>query len=89
VNFTEIRYLEAYGNYVKVHALDKTIIAQETLTQLEGTLPKDQFLRIHKSYLVAIHFIHSLEGNRLFIGDTELPIGQTFKLKIDDILKMK
>jgi len=52
-------------------------------------LPKDQFLRIHKSYLVAIHFIHSLEGNRLFIGDTELPIGQTFKLKIDDILKMK
>jgi DNA-binding LytR/AlgR family response regulator len=88
VDFDEIKYLEAFGNYVKIHSTDKTILAQETLSNLEKALPIDRFLRIHKSYLVAIHFIHSVEGNILIIDDTKLPIGQTFKQRVNEILKI-
>ena len=58
------------------------------LTNLEKALPTDRFLGIHKSYLVAIHFIHSVEGNILIIDDTKLPIGQTFKQRVNEILKI-
>ena len=87
VDFVDIKYLEAFGNYVKIHTTGKVILAQDTLTNLELALPVNQFLRIHKSFIVAIHFIFSVEGNRLFIGDIELPIGQTYKQKLEEFLK--
>lgn len=87
VDFNEIRYLEAFGNYVKIRTTSKVTLAQDTLANLELALPADQFLRIHKSFVVAIHFIYSVEGNRLFIGNVELPVGQTHKQKIEEFLK--
>lgn len=88
IDYSEIKYLEAFGNYVKIHTTDKIVLAQETLTNLEKSLPADHFLRIHKSYIVSIHFINLVDGNSLFVENVELPIGQLYKQRVYEMLKI-
>lgn len=88
IDYPEIKYLEAFGNYVKIHTTDKIVLAQETLTNLEKSLPADHFLRIHKSYIVSIHFINLVDGNSLFVENVELPIGQLYKQRVYEMLKI-
>ncbi len=76
INWEEIMYVEALQNYLKLHFADKSYIIHQTMVSLEKILPKDHFFRIHNSYLVNIHQIESISGNRLFIGEKELPISK-------------
>lgn len=88
IDYPEIKYVEAFGNYVKIHTTHKIVLAQETLTNLEKSLPADHFLRIHKSYIVSIHFINLVDGNSLFVENVELPIGQLYKQRVYEMLKI-
>ena len=72
---TEISCLEAYGNYVKVWRSDQSLLPPRTLTSFAETLPKGQFIRIHKSVIVQLSFIDFIEGNSLHLKD-----GQTFSI---------
>lgn len=87
VNFDQIVYFESIGDYVKVHLnTNKTLIINETLRKLEGLLPK-AFIRIHKSYIIALDHLAYLEGNQAKIGETKIPIGQSYRDKVNAILK--
>ncbi|MCE2935637.1 MAG: LytR/AlgR family response regulator transcription factor [Cyclobacteriaceae bacterium] len=88
IDYPEIKYVEAFGNYVKIHITHKIVLAQETLTNLEKSLPADHFLRIHKSFIVSIHFINLVDGNSLFVENVELPIGQLYKQRVYEMLKI-
>ncbi|MCA6416513.1 MAG: response regulator transcription factor [Cytophagales bacterium] len=88
IDYPEIKYVEAFGNYVKIHTTHKIVLAQETLTNLEKSLPAEHFLRIHKSYIVSIHFINLVDGNSLFVENVELPIGQLYKQRVYEMLKI-
>ena len=72
----DILYIEGMQNYVKIHFPNETKIILQTLTSLEEMLPKDDFFRIHKSFLVNVNHIDSIEGGRIFIGKRELPISR-------------
>lgn len=72
----DILYIEGMQNYVKIHFPAETKVILQTITSLEEMLPKDEFFRIHKSYLVNVNRIDSIEGGRVFIGKTELPISR-------------
>ncbi len=74
--WTDILYIESMENYVKINVKDKQLIAHQTMISLEETLPKDDFFRIHKSYLVNVHHIDSISGGRVFVGETELPLSR-------------
>ncbi len=77
---TEISCLEAYGNYVKVWRSDQSLLTPRTLTSFAETLPKDQFIRIHKSVIVQISFIDFIEGNSLHLkGGQIFSIGKQNK----------
>lgn len=78
----DIIYIQSWGDYVKVFTKNKVIIAAETMKNLELLLGQ-QFIRIHKSYLVAIHAINFIEGNQVKIGDQFLPVGLTYR---DDLI---
>ena len=69
-------YIEGMQNYVKIHFPGETKIILQTITSLEEMLPKEAFFRIHKSYLVNVNHIDSIEGGRIFIGKNELPISR-------------
>ena len=79
VPMKEIIYLEAYGDYVKVHTEKKLYVPKTTLNQLEEKLPNHTFMRIHRSYLVALPRIQYLEGNFVVARDEKIPVGRSFR----------
>jgi DNA-binding LytR/AlgR family response regulator len=80
INIDDIYYVQSYGDYVKIFTKEKTIIASETLKNMEQFLGKS-FLRVHKSYLVAHNAVQYVEGNQLKVLDQMIPIGQKFREK--------
>lgn len=83
----EILFVEALGSYTKVFTTTGRIICHEKISSLEGRLAPFQFLRVHKSFLVAIKKIRQIEGNRLLVGDHQVPIGQTYKHRVKQLLE--
>lgn len=79
----EIRYLESYGNYVKVWLDDHFLLTPRTLKSFEEELSDQLFLRIHKSLIINRSFIDYLEGNRIQLeGNERLPIGKTYRKQV-------
>jgi len=76
INFDEILFLEAMENYVGIYTTDKKIIAHSTLKSLLEILPAAEFIQPHKSYIVPIGKINSIEGNTLKIGKYQVPVSK-------------
>ena len=72
----DILYIEGLENYVKMQFKDKQLVVHQTMTSLEESLPKEAFFRVHKSYLVNVNHIDSINGVRVIIGSYELPISR-------------
>ena len=89
VKASEILYVEAYGNYTKVYLSDRMILTHKKISELEQMLPAPDFMRVHKSFLVARAKIASIQGNQILIADHTIPIGQTYRSKINDLLSGK
>ena len=79
VDSKDILYIEAYGNYTKLFFKDEMIVSHEKISSFEELLPESNFLRVHKSFIVALDKIKTIEGNRIFIEEYQVPIGQTYK----------
>ena len=79
IHTQDILFVEAYGNYSKVYLTDEMILSHEKISTLETLLAEDNFLRIHKSFLVATDKIKLIQGNQIFIQDHTIPIGQTYR----------
>ncbi len=82
----DILYVEAYGNYLKIHEKGKTYITRQTMQQMLEQLPESIHCRIHKSYIVNVLKISKVVGNVLFIDELELPIGTTYKINLKNSL---
>jgi two-component system LytT family response regulator len=81
VMFADIIWIEGSGDYVKIHlkSSPKPLLVRTSAKTLESELPADRFLRIHKSYIVAVASITAVRKNSLFIGELELPVGETYR----------
>jgi DNA-binding LytR/AlgR family response regulator len=87
INFDRILYFESISDYVKVHLEDSNnLIISETLRRLDSILP-DSFLRVHKSYIISIPHLEYVEGNQIKIAETKIPIGQSYRDKVNNLLK--
>lgn len=79
IDLTDIYFLEGLGDYVAIHLEDRKILTLENMKHFEAILPGQHFIRVHKSFLVAINKINFIERNRIVIKDRRLPIGATYK----------
>lgn len=86
IDLSNILYIEAYGNYTKIFLKDEMIVSHEKISHYETTLTNGNFLRVHKSFIVAINKIKFIEGNRILIEDHKIPIGQTYKNSVTKLL---
>ena len=86
VFFKDILFIEALKDYIKIVTQGKTIVTKYVLTTLAELLPADEFLRIHKSYIVAINKIESYNADCIQIAKHELPIGRLYKHDVGRIL---
>jgi two-component system LytT family response regulator len=81
VIFADIIWIEGSGDYVKIHlkSSPKPLLVRTSAKTLESELPPDRFIRVHKSYIVAVASITAIRKNSLFIGELELPVGETYR----------
>jgi DNA-binding LytR/AlgR family response regulator len=87
--FTDILFIEGSGNYVKIHTLnEKPLVVLDKLTELQNKLPKKQFIRVHKSFIINVSHIQKIEGNMVAIRDKSIPISSTFKQSIEEIINV-
>jgi two-component system LytT family response regulator len=82
ITLDEILFIEGMKEYIKVVTTDKTYITHKSLTSLSEELPLDRFMRIHKSYTIAIDKVKSREGNRIQILSYTLPIGRNYSKEV-------
>jgi DNA-binding LytR/AlgR family response regulator len=90
INYSDILYVEALQNYIAVYTTTKKHISYLTFKSVEESLPQHIFLKVHKSYLVALSKIESIEANEILIGTHHIPISRSMKDEVmDKILKGK
>jgi len=85
IDLNDLLYIEAYGNYTKLFLKDEMIVSHEKISDFEELLPSNNFLRVHKSFIVAVDKIKFIEGNRIHIEAHKIPIGQTYKSSINKL----
>jgi DNA-binding LytR/AlgR family response regulator len=84
-----ILYVQSWGNYIKVFTKTKMYLTALTTQYFDEILPSAKFVRIHRSYLVAIDAVTKITSISLFINAIELPIGTTFRQKVNEKMRMK
>ncbi len=79
VKIDDILYLEKDGNYITVYLKDKKILIRENMTDIFSIVPRDQFVRVHKSFVVAVKHIMMIEVHQVIINGEKIPIGSTYR----------
>lgn len=84
INFSEILFIESLSDYIKIHLKDKNVVTRETISNIEAKLPQHDFLRVHRSYIVALNSIDSFTSELVEMGKKQIPISRSYK---DGVLK--
>lgn len=79
VNFSDILYIEGKGAYLRIITQKAKIMTLQSFQHMENQLPAENFVRIHKSFMVALNKIESIERNRIKIGSELIPIGLSYR----------
>lgn len=83
----EILYVESSGNYINIFTKTQKQIARHSLDWAENHLPKHQFMRIHRSYLINMSAVKKISTKSVFIGQIEIPISRSNASKVTEYLK--
>jgi DNA-binding LytR/AlgR family response regulator len=81
VALDSILYIEGLKDYIKVYNGGKVLITKSTMHNVEERLPAGKFLRVHKSFIVALSKIEAIENNRILIAGKRIPIGDQYKIR--------
>lgn len=79
ISLNDVLYIEGLKDYVKIYTPGKTILTLNSLKRLQDILPENRFVRVHRSFIVALQKIDSIQKNRIVIGKTYVPVGENFK----------
>jgi DNA-binding LytR/AlgR family response regulator len=88
INFNDILFIEGLKDYIQVHTTgsDKPILSLNSMKSLEQKLPENRFMRVHRSFIVNLDKIDTIERSRIVFGKTYIPISEMYKEKFQDFL---
>jgi DNA-binding LytR/AlgR family response regulator len=84
----DILFIESLKDYIKVVTTQKVIVSKQSISSLEEMLPKDSFVRVHRSYIIAVNKIDSYNTDTIEIGKKEIPIGRLFRHEASKVLNL-
>lgn len=87
IKLTDIQWVEAYGDYVNIYTEKDRLVIHSTMKGIESKLPSDQFLRVHRSYIIRLDKINSIDDTLIVIGKKLIPIGDSYKGDLMNRLK--
>ncbi|CAG4999985.1 Sensory transduction protein LytR [Dyadobacter sp. CECT 9275] len=79
IHYMEIDYIEAYGEYIRIHTDRGKILTLVALGKMEETLPRSQFIRVHRSYIINFAKIDTIQGNMIFVKGNEVPLSKSYR----------
>lgn len=88
VDLNEILFVEALRNYVAIQTVTQKILTLQNLRSFEEALPPQQFIRVHKSFIIAINKVDSVEKQRVFMGQHLVPVGDTYVRQFYETMKL-
>ncbi len=77
--YSDIYYVEAFADYVKIFLADKKIVTLQTMKNMEKKLPEDMFTRVHRSFIVNRKLVQSFSTSMCEVNDVKIPIGKNYK----------
>jgi len=91
INIQDIDYVEGMKNYVAIHHGGLRTLALLNMKDLEERLPEKQFMRVHKSFIIALHRIIAIEGNQIILKNikAEIMLGETYRSSFQDMMRKK
>ena len=89
VNYSEILYIQGMRDYLKIHTTKYTLVTHQTMNEIQKTLPENMFIRVHKSYIISVRQITTVYGNSIEIMDTVIPVGETYKNGVMNLIGRK
>jgi two-component system LytT family response regulator len=88
INFSDILYIEGQGAYLRIVTNSSKIMTLQSFQNMEKLLPSDNFIRVHKSYIVAINKIDNIERNIIKVREQRIPIGMSYREKFNRELRL-
>ena len=88
IDFSEILFVQGQGAYLRIVTLKTKIMTLLNFQTMEDLLPSDDFIRVHKSYIVAMNKIESIERNIIKIGEQRVPIGLNYRERFYKAVKI-
>ena len=82
ITLNSIMYIESDRNYITVVTENQKLSYIDSLKKWTSKLPKNQFIQVHKSFIINSEFVDKISGNTLFIKDNKIPIGRTYKQEL-------
>ncbi len=79
IEFASILYVEARQNYVVIVTTGGQVMSLQSIKSIEEKLPGNTFMRVHKSYIISLHKIDTIERSRIFIGEAVIPVGDSYR----------
>lgn len=79
INFSDINYIESLSDYIKIYIENSVIITRETITCIEAKLPENDFIRIHRSFIVSMNKIDSFTNEFIEVNKKAIPISRSYK----------
>lgn len=79
INLRDILFIESLQNYININTPEGRILSLQTLKKIEEQLPPKEFMRVHKSFIVALRHITSIERSRITIGTQVIPVGDNYR----------
>jgi two-component system, LytTR family, response regulator len=79
IDFKDILYIEGMKEYLIIQLANEKIYTLQSFNEILSNLPKSNFIRVHKSYIVSLSRINSIRKNKIFVGEKTIPIGTTYK----------
>ena len=89
VYLNDVLFIEGLKDYISIFTTAERIITLQNMKKMEDALPEKHFIRVHKSYIVSINKIDSIERSRIFIGDKVIPVGDTYREEFFKIIDGK
>ena len=79
VDLDDILYIEGLKDYISIYTASERVVTLQNMKKMEEILPTNRFIRVHRSYIVALDKISSIERGRIFIDNNVIPVGDTYR----------
>lgn len=83
LNFDDVTYIQGLKDYAIIYTVTGKIVIKGSIKAMHEIFPKNRFIRVHKSFIVAVSKIIRIERNRLLVNDNQIPIGRNFKEEVE------